>query len=775
MSLELLESVHARDEIIDVLNMRLGTELETDRRAALLARLGRLYEAEARLDEAAADVYREALELVPDYAPAIRALGRLYARTQSWGALVELYEHEIATLDGASVWRRRFQVARLYEFELEDYPSALEHYRAVLEVRPAYLPALKGVARILTSLGQWAELADVFLQAAGTAVSSRQKLYLLDRVAEVAELKLERWDVAIGAWEEILHMDPQHPRAFSSLGRLYARTERWHQLIDLNERELELVDDAEEAAALLVRNAEIAEQQLGRPDLAEHHYRRVLERLPDYLPALEGLGRIYARGRRWGEIVQMTDAQLSATEDSREVKRQLGALAEIFEGQLERHDDAIRIYERMLSLDPEDGHAYYNVLRLYRAEERWQDAFDLIEQHARPGFEGELGRIAEWRLSRWDVAFGWYLRALEREPTEQHWLEAVSRLWRPARVAPGELADRLEALLMAPMSANVRDRYFIVLARLREASEGTPDAGRAYRAHGDTANLESLIVLRMAMAAHGEREALLSARRSHPVLPWDAVVNADRLKPTPEVVAQFDSLHDEVRRFLVRETSLRRSGELVRPGDGAWTELGAEMQRIMSAPPSVAGPREDDLPEMLRLLAIEALECDDVDRFVDFTLAECEATPSQELRVHRLIEVAAQVRGDDRHAYLERAVNVAFRDEEGNADAPTDGPVFDRLYDALQDNRAWELLRRALDEHVTRDGLSDNRRCYLFEMLAGVCEDQLEDFEAAREARERCWELSGDRRFLRDLVRVAREEGDIDLAVDWQQEHFGNG
>lgn len=775
VSLELLESVQAREELIDVLNQRLGVEVDTDRRAALLARLGRLYEAEARLDEAAADVYREALELVPDYAPAIRALGRLYARQKSWSALVELYEHEIETLSGPTVWRRRYQVARLYEFELEDYERALAQYRAVLESRPSYLPALKGVARILTALQRWSELADAFLQAAGTAVSTRQKLYLLDRVAEVSEQKLGRWDVAIGAWEEILHMDRQHPRAFSSLGRLYARTERWHELIDLNERELELVEDHEEAAALLVRNAEIAEHHLGRPDLAEHHYGRVLERLPDYLPALEGMGRIYARGERWGEIVQMTDAQLSATEDNLEVKRQLGALAEIFEGQLERHDDAIRVYERFIALDPNDGHAYHNLLRLYRIEERWQAAFDLIERQRRPGFEGQLGRIAEWRLNQWDVAFRWYLEALESDPAEQHWLEAVSRLWQPARVEPGELADRLEGLLMAPMSADVRDRYFIILARLREASEGTPDAGRAYRAHGDTDNLESLIVLRLAMAANGEREALGSARRTHPVLPWDVLVNADRLRPDEDVVAQFAELDDEERRFLVRETSLRRSRSLVRAGDGAWTELAAEMQRILSAPPSVGGPREGDVPEMLRLMAVEALAADDVDRFVEFTLAECEKTPSRELQVHRLIEVAREVTGEERHQFLERATRVAFdelSDDELQMQRPADGPVFDRLYDALQDNLAWGLLRTSLDAHVERDALSDARRCYLLEMLAGVCEDQLDEFPAAREARERCWEISAERRFLRDLVRISREEGDIDLAVDWQQRHF---
>src|SRR5690606_17357258 len=143
---------------------------------------------------------------------------RLYSRRHSWSALVQLYEHEIASLQGApTVWRRQFQVARLYENQLGDLERAHAHYVEVLAARPNYLPALKGAARILASSEQWGRLAELFLEAVGHVSSSRQKLYLLDRVAEVAELKLERYDVAIGAWEEILHMDPLHPRAFSSL------------------------------------------------------------------------------------------------------------------------------------------------------------------------------------------------------------------------------------------------------------------------------------------------------------------------------------------------------------------------------------------------------------------------------------------------------------------------------------------------------------------------------------------------------------------------------
>lgn len=773
LSLQLLEASDDSEELINVLNQRIETETEQQRRAALLARLGRLYEAEAGLEEAAADVYREALDIVPDYAPAIRALGRLYSRRKNWVALVDLFEHEIDSLHGSpTVWRRQFQVARLYENELADFEHALQHYLSVLDARPDYLPALKGAARILAETERWSQMCDLFLEAAPSAVSNRQKLYLLDRVAEVAEQKLDRFDIAIGAWEEILHMDPLHPRAFSSLGRLYARTHRWGDLVELNERELEHVDD-EEAAALLVRNAEIAEQHLARPDLAEANYRRVLERLPDYLPALEGLGRIYARGGRWGELIGMTDAQLEATTDPREARRQLGALAELYEGRLDRTDDAIRVYERMLGADARDSWSYFNLVRLYAKADRWQNAYDVIRAGQRPGFEGELAMIAEFKLSQWDTAFSWYLHALEKDPANEHWLEGVQRLWRPSEVDPTGLADRLEALLMSPMEAWLRDRYFIVLARLREAAEGTPDAGRAYRAHGDTDNLESLVVLRLSMAASAEREGLLQGRRTKPLMPWDGLVNADRSRPPAEVLEALGSgeLEESERQFLTREMDLAYSRPFVKPGDGAWTELAAEMQRVLGGPPDDE-LQGDIVPELLRLRAVEALEADDIEQYLAMTAAECDSTPSRQVTIYRHLEAAEALGKEARAEYLVRAVEAAFPElGDESFDAP-DGPVYDRLYQVLEENEAWTQLGMALRTHVARAGLSDTRAVYLNGMLARVCGEHLEELDEARRAWERCWAISQEPQYLRDLVHVAREDGDFELAVSWQTRHY---
>ena len=55
-----------------------------------------------------------------------------------------------------------------------------------------------------------------------------------------------------------------------------------------------------------LRDAEIAQERLNNVELAEGFYRQALLLVPDYLPALEGLGRLLVQAERWDELVRMS-------------------------------------------------------------------------------------------------------------------------------------------------------------------------------------------------------------------------------------------------------------------------------------------------------------------------------------------------------------------------------------------------------------------------------------------------------------------------------------
>jgi tetratricopeptide (TPR) repeat protein len=779
------------ESLIDVFNRQLEGPLTRQERIAKLTRLGRLYEAEANLEEAAAEVYREALSMKPDHAPALRALGRLYGRRENWSGLAELYELEIEHMRGAeSVWRRHFQLAEIYHTRLNQPQDALEHYDAVLQAKTHYLPALKASAAIMGELGRWDDLADLFLASVDTAPTRRQKLYLLDKVAEVSEEKLQNYDVAIGAWQEILRLDPDHPRAYASLGRLYAHSHRWHDLIELNLAEIELVEDAEEIAVLYQRSAEIAERHLGDLTRAEQFYAQSLDYVPDFLPALEGLGRIYMQSGRWNDIVEMSGRELAQTDNPSEALRRLGALAELFETRLDRRESALETYKRMLQLAPDNEHALESAIRLNYSLGRWDDIVSLLEDKlARTdnralfaGLQGEIGLIREWKHEDHARAYRRYLAALEAEPQNLHWLEGTARTWARANVDPADLASALEDVVVQPLPAETRDAYFKVIGRLRERGEQSPDASRAFRAHGDQDDVENRLVLEMAMAVADERGPLRDFRRAHPEHVLERLIDVDRHEPTQgdheALIEAVGSLNPvEKSTYLQLMDGALASRFVERNADG-WTVLGADMHRVIRG--ESVGTDELDagtLPMGFRLRAVEAELGGDFASMESRTRDELEKTRSRDLTTSRLIELAQAARehAPDRvELLLEEAAEAAFPEmaDQGVAIETSDGPNLDRLYEAIRGAECWELERRCLEAHAARDGVSDGRRLHLFGALAEVLEEKLEDIPAAANAVSHCWQLSENADYLRKLVRLHSSQDELATAIRFQQRHF---
>jgi len=766
-----------RPELIDLLNVRLRDEsISKSERVWTLCELGRLFETRAQagepMESAAAEVYVEALALEPNYTPAVRALGRLYSRLGEWQLLCDLYEKEIALLGNAPfVWRRHFQVAEIYENKVGDLSRAMHHFLSVVRKRQGYLPALKGAARLMEQKGQWRELADLFLGSVASANSSRQKLYLLDKVAEIAESQLGNMEVAIGAWEEILHLDPAHPRAFSALGRLYARTERWMDLVRINERELGSIEDSEEAAAMLVRNAEIAADRLEQFDLAEDAYRRALALLPDYLPALEGLGRIYVKGARWDELVAMTERQLCGTTDERETLRHLGALAELMEFEQGHEADAVLLYGRMLDINPNQPHVFHALARLHRQTGNWRALLELLEARLEslPADEhseilSEVAFTLEWRLESSSEAFHVYLRGAQVDSGELHWLRGIMRTWKVACADALQLAKTLEELAIRPMDGSSRDAYFLSIARLKERTTGNPEKSIGYRVHGDESNRENQAILRLNNAFTGDRGALSRLRSKAPLFDFEQVLgvsdwSANAKLALDRLMIQADQSE---RRYFVGWLPNHLASEWIEDEDDAPNLLRREFQRILSGAPA---DTDSTSLEVMRLLAEEALVAGDKERWLKLAQTEVAQSPSRELRVRRLVDIATAVGSK---SALESAWNEAFSED------PTleDGPVVEFLFTALRNEQMWDGLKAGLEAHVKRVELSDKRRADLFDELGRVLEEKVLDLDGAKRAFEHAWQLTHAVGYLLDVVRVCKSLGDLHAAAEFQSLHF---
>ena len=686
---EILEMCHAEalpherpeieERLVQVLNFRLEASPCDEECVALLLRLGRLYEGfGGEADAAAAEVYREALCLQRDNPAILRALGRVYHRNASWELLAQLYEHEIAVFqDERFVWRRHFEVARLYEERLGDDASSLEHYAAVLAARPHYLPALKAAARQMERAGQWAELADLFLARVATARSARQRLYMLDKVAEIAEQHLQADDVAIEAWREILLLSPEHPRAYAALGRLLSRGGRHKELVELNLREMERMDDPEEIADLYLKNAELFGVELLDQENAELCYRRALQLVPDFVPALKGLGRLLIGQDRWASLVEMIQSELGSLDDPSERALRFGTLAEIAEFQLHQPQVAIHLYETMqrkrVGADP---NVFFSLRRLYRSHQRWSELEELLERRAEhvtaPGalvaLHTELAELQEWHLDAPERAFEHYRAALCIDPSEPHALAALARLWSRVGVELDDFTCWLEGISAhAELDEEGVERYRSVICRLRVRQVGGPEAAIDLRRLApNQRDPEHAVMLRLAEALDGERGQLALRQVRHPLHDWETAKSMPRhgLKRLGELPLEriMQALDGTSRAWFIAELEGQAVALLPFEGDEQRLRLGHELAAWIHGGlrccESIAGPETS--PERLRLRALEAERLGELDEYEAWTRREIAVTPSRELQVRRLLELAHGAEGVRRDDRLHDAARAAF-------------------------------------------------------------------------------------------------------------------
>lgn len=459
-------------------------------RVHCLFKIAELHEEKLGDDEAAIVAYRRVLETSPTYLPALRALGRLFARRQDWEALVGLYENEAsATEDAGHAIGLLARTAELLEDKIGDPGRAVAAWRGILERSPDHLPALRALGRLHHRRGAWEDLVAVNLREAALTRDPRVVAALLHKTGEVYEDRLTQPEDALRCYREALEHVPNYLPSMRSLGRLAASRGAWEEVIKTEEMEAEGTADPRRAASLLSSAAEHYETRLGDATRAIKAYERVLERVPTYLPALAGLARLYRREKRWEDLVRILDAAIPAM--NRDPGAAVALLAQIagIEGhQLGRDADA----ERRLARAREGAR---NDLGVRREHEEylakngsWTDLASAYASTAEAEVPGPMRAALYVRLG--DLArklgaggpgegtasaAGFYRAALGVDPASRAAAAALDALGRET----GDERMRIEGASAAAVAASTLPERRAILAELAGLQERAGDLAAA--------------------------------------------------------------------------------------------------------------------------------------------------------------------------------------------------------------------------------------------------------------------------------------------------------
>lgn len=313
-------------------------------RADLLERdLNRPAEAEAAV--------RAALEVDPADAGAFLHLERYYRSQGDAARLASLYQAEAARLAAATApaaevawWHAR--AARVYRGSLQDEARAAEAFRAAVSAAPASAELRQEYHAFLEETQRWEDLVASLAEEAAAAPEHARSFPLYLR-ARVLEDRLGRTDEALADYR-VAATDPAGaPAAEAVLRILQARGDGQGLVSFLSDR-LARLSDPSLMVTVLYRMGETCEGVLQDQAGARKHYEAVLDVAPGYLPALEGLERVYSRLQAWAELAAIYEQRALLAEDPNTIALQRHRAGTVYELRIGNLDKAVDQYRLAL-------------------------------------------------------------------------------------------------------------------------------------------------------------------------------------------------------------------------------------------------------------------------------------------------------------------------------------------------------------------------------------------------------------------------------------------
>lgn len=379
----LYESLMRWQELVDVYERLAQVIGDRQELVSLYFKLGNLWEEKLFNEDRAIPHYRKVVELNPNYLPALQALGKLFSRKGLWKELVGMYQIEInESPDPKTKAMRLYKLAEVLEERLGDDTGAMQALEQCLELNPGYLPALKSLGQLYTRYNRWESLIQMHEKEIQVTADRDQQVFLLDRIAGLWEEKLNNVDKALEIYQRILDQNPNYLPAIRNLSKLYIKADRWADTIRVNEMEAQLVNDQKQVISLLHRNGEIFEEKLNDKDQAIETYKKVLALAPNYLPALQSLGRLYFIKGRWEDLISMYRQEIEVTQNELQQITLLYKIGELYEEKLVQEDKAIVAYQEVLRIQSGNFPALKALIRIFTNKRDWENLLECLEKEA---------------------------------------------------------------------------------------------------------------------------------------------------------------------------------------------------------------------------------------------------------------------------------------------------------------------------------------------------------------------------------------------------------
>ncbi|MBW2529822.1 MAG: tetratricopeptide repeat protein, partial [Deltaproteobacteria bacterium] len=410
--------------LCEVIETELKAPTAEIQRASLAYRMGEILETHLDQQGAAVRAYRDALEAVPDYRPALDALARVLTGSRLYKELAdELLLEADRTPDLRLSKEALLRAGHVLETHLANDERAAVTYETIREADPRELAPLLALEPLYRRSQAWDELADLYRAKAQMLTDERSRVATLEQLASLQERELCAPESDTRATLlAILEIDPNNRAALDGLERIALATEDDELLSEVDSRSATANTDPAAKAAHYVRLGLTLER--AAPTAAVAAYRKVLENDRDDLAAIRGLARLAEATDDAALAVEAAHLAADWTRDPQTTADLLVRSAHIRQQRLGDREGAIVDAERALEVRPQHAEAAERLTDMLLEMGKPERVIDTLTRAA------EATKDARRRLALWQRVSLLYADAKQDLPAAIATLERV-RKWKP--------------------------------------------------------------------------------------------------------------------------------------------------------------------------------------------------------------------------------------------------------------------------------------------------------------------------------------------------------
>jgi len=344
-------------------------------------------------------------------------------------------------------------------------------YRQVLNTEPENPHALHLLGVVAHQRGQHAAAVELI----GRAIAQDAMQFTFHANLASAYLALGRAELAIGAMQNVVRLQPDHVKTYNDLGVLLANLGRIAEATACFERVLQLQP---QHAASHNNLGNILNQQDRRREAIDC-FRAAIRLNPDLLQAYSNLGNVLKAEGRVDEAIEQYRNALRIDANYAEGYYNLAHTL----GSLDKPDEAIAAYREALRVRPDFVEARFNLGGIYKGQGLLAEALEALEivVDQRPNFPEGHFRLAgvlhaQGKFARARAALDESIR-LKPSLVEAH--QALGNLLRDQGQLEPAIASYHEALRHNPAFIEAHNNLASALRSLRRFDEAEKVCRRA--------------------------------------------------------------------------------------------------------------------------------------------------------------------------------------------------------------------------------------------------------------------------------------------------------